>query len=156
MVSRDDKNSILIPRLFPCRFKILFQGIVCILYRFVHFHKTFFKFPCVLCRNFKWMMRRRRKNRCHKWFIRLSYIFSKILQKRLIPNCPNPIKIIIIIILSFSKIILETEDIRKSLKAHRAIRRTVIKRSFVAQFIRHRNDGLYLLVGIRRTRKSIL
>src|SRR5690606_39631639 len=108
MVCTDNKQRIVKPRHLGCRSKKFAQGIVCISDRFLNRQRTFGKPSLILRGNFKWMVGRQGKEARKKWLFERIDRFGGELQKRLIPDPPDTVKVLIIIILILPIIMLHT------------------------------------------------
>ena len=94
VIACDDKQGVLIPRLRPGIFEEAAERVVEITYALVHRKHTFGKRALILLWNVERMMRGCRENGSHEWLVQFSaHRQSEILQKRFVPDGPQPIEI---------------------------------------------------------------
>ena len=127
MIGYKNKNRVGKPRLFFGRLKKLLQGKIGVFDTFVHHQFTFFKSGFVFFWNDVGFVRRNREYSREKGhFLCINGAFHE-LKKWFVPDAPKTIKLRIVVKLGAAVIGIKTQNITKTLEAHRTIGSAVKK-----------------------------
>src|SRR5690606_16735054 len=111
--------------------------------------------PLILFGHFKWVVRGKRKETCKERLWHLGQLIRHELHKRFIPDSPNAIKILIIAVFVFSKIMLYTCQLRISRKPHTSIWCSMEKSCLITFITQELRYACGLITRIDRKHKRL-
>src|SRR5690606_15165907 len=122
---RNHEQRVFIPGHARRFFKKFLQRIIRVLNTLLDGQRTAFESFSEFFWDFKWMVRRNRKHRCHEWLPKCSELCREIVKELVIPYSPNSVEVVAVSIFTHSVIVVEAGKVRERRKSHRSVRRSM-------------------------------